>query len=134
MALLRSCHDALWSCCVWPTLLLPTTSATVVISLTTRVDRLGASASAAVLLLVELVYVGLHFKPLEPLLPGSSGVADRGFLHAYTSAAFFSSELALLLLQSSTRLCRIVEKCKRWLVKSRRAESRSVLSRDRGRL
>ena len=75
----------------------PVTSA-VVVSLTTRVDRLGASASAAALLLVELVYVGLHFKPLEPLLPGSSGVADRGFLHAYTSAAFFSSELALLLL------------------------------------
>lgn len=82
---------------MWPTLLHPVTSA-VPISLTTCVDRLGASASAAALLLVELVYVGLHFKPLEPLLPGSSGVADRGFLHAYTSAAFFSSELALLLL------------------------------------
>ena len=131
---------------MWPALLHPVTSA-VFISLTTGVDRLGASASAAALLLVELVYVGLHFKPLEPLLPGSAGVADRGFLRAYTSAAFFASELALLLLLGTAQPFRCprvfavqhltlqtCEKCKRWLVKSRRAESRSVLGRGRGRL
>ena len=61
--------------------------------------RLGPAASAAALLLVEVVYVGVHAKPLAPLLPGRGrGRADRGFLETYTTAAFFGSELALFAL------------------------------------
>ncbi|KAK9819152.1 hypothetical protein WJX81_003630, partial [Elliptochloris bilobata] len=65
-------------------------------------SRLSAAASAAAFLLAELVYVGLHAKPLAPLLPGrGAGRADRAFLHTYTTAAYFSSELALLALLAS---------------------------------
>ena len=61
--------------------------------------RLSPAASSAALLLVELVYVALHAKPLAPLLPGRGrGRADRCFLETYTTAAFFASELALLAL------------------------------------
>ena len=61
--------------------------------------RLSSGASAAALLLVEVVYVGVHAKPLAPLLPGRGrGRADRGFLETYTTAAFFASELALFAL------------------------------------
>ncbi|KAK9833307.1 hypothetical protein WJX81_005178 [Elliptochloris bilobata] len=65
-------------------------------------SRLSAAASAAAFMLAELVYVGLHAKPLAPLLPGrGAGRADRAFLRTYTTAAYFSSELALLALVAS---------------------------------
>ena len=63
-----------------------------------RVGRCGALLSAAALLLVELEHLGLHAKPLQPLLPARARVADRRFLRRYTTAAFFASELALLAL------------------------------------
>ncbi len=47
---------------------------------------------------MELVHLGLHAKPLQPLLPARPRVADRRFLRRFTTGAFFASELALLAL------------------------------------
>jgi hypothetical protein len=48
-------------------------------------------------LAAEALYIGLHVKPLLPLVFRSLQ-PDIGFLTSYTTAAYFGSELALILL------------------------------------
>lgn len=68
--------------------------------------------------------MGVHAKPLAPLLPGRGrGRADRDFLQTYTTMAFFASELALfalLGLVSPARWARRPQRCQ-WLLQCLRS-------------
>ncbi|KAK9817602.1 hypothetical protein WJX74_010542 [Apatococcus lobatus] len=64
------------------------------LSLALRQTDLAWQASA--FLTTELLYAGLHVKPLSPLLNAQDTKPDTAFMRTFTNPAYFASETALL--------------------------------------
>jgi hypothetical protein len=55
------------------------------------------------LLALEVLYTGLHFKPLLPLLDRNpENNKSNGFMQCFTTPLFFASELAIFALLKQT--------------------------------